>query len=148
MAVADHNDLAALGVHPRNFQMNLGDEWASGVEHAQTPTSGFLLHGKRHAMGAEDDSGPIGDFVEILDENCAACAQVIDDVAVVDDFVPHVNGCPVKGKRTLDGLDGALDPRTETAWVGKKDFDGRFRHGWIIFGLAESLMQQGFYRLR
>jgi len=132
--VADHNDLAALGVHPRNFQMNLGNERAGGVEYVQAPAGGFLLNGKRHAMGAEDNGGPVGNIVKLFDKDSAASTQAIDDMAVMDDFVAHVDGCAVKGKRALDGLDGAFNARAEAAWVGKEDFGGCFRHGWSIFG--------------
>ena len=47
--------------------------------------------------------------VELVDEDRAALAQVLDDVLVVHDLLAHVDRRAVQLERALDGLDGAVD---------------------------------------
>src|SRR5690606_26251123 len=119
--VADHDDLAAGGAHARDLDVHLGDQRAGGVEYLQAARLGFLAHGLGHAMGREHDDGAGGSLVELVDEDGALGAQVFDDVAVVDDFMAHVDGRAVQFERALDDVDGAVDAGTEAARLGQHD---------------------------
>ena len=63
--------------------------------------------------------GCVGGF---LDEDGALLAQGVDDMPVVHDFVPHVDGLFESVECPLDDLDGAIDAGTEASRAGKQDF--------------------------
>ena len=54
--------------------------------------AGVGVDGRRDAVGGEDGHRALGDrVVELLDEDRAALAQLLDDVLVVDDLLAHVD---------------------------------------------------------
>ena len=53
---------------------------------------GLGAHRRRDAVGAVDQSRTAWNLCEIVDEDRTLGAQVVDDVAVVDDLVAHVDG--------------------------------------------------------
>jgi hypothetical protein len=118
-AMTDEHDAHAVFAVARDFQMDLGDERAGGVEHPQTACLGGLTHALGHAVGAEDQGRVVRYVVEFLDEDGAAFTQSIDDEAVVDDFVADIDGCAIAFEYALDDGDGAVDAGAETAWVGE-----------------------------
>ena len=87
--------------------------------------SGLAAHRLRHAMRAEDHRRAVGHLVEFLDEDRAALLEVVDDVAVVHDFVAHVDRRAQRFERALDDLDRAVDAGAETAGIGEDDVHGR-----------------------
>ncbi|EJO59443.1 hypothetical protein BURMUCF2_A2153 [Burkholderia multivorans CF2] len=60
-------------------------------------------------------------LVEFLNESCPFITQIFDDVPVVDDFMTHINRRAVLLQRAIDDLDGADNPRTKAARLGKDD---------------------------
>lgn len=58
---------------------------------------------------------------ELDDEHRAHAAQPLDDVAVVDHFVPHVDRCAEQRDRALDDLDRAIHPGAEAAGGRNED---------------------------
>src|SRR5262249_59323743 len=72
-------------------------------------------------------------FVQFVDEHGAARAQAVDDEAVVDDFVTHVDWRAERLQRALDDLDRAVDAGAEATWVGQENV-----HGGIIGLPAEN----------
>src|SRR3546814_10256256 len=84
-------------------------------------TTLFRSHRLRDAVGAEDHGGVVGDFVQLLDEDRAALLEVVDHVAVVHDFVAHVDRRAERLDRTLDDLDRAVDAGAEAAGIGEDD---------------------------
>ena len=79
------------------------------------------------AMGRENHRRlGVGNFRQLFDENRALGLEHLDDVAVVNDLMPHVNGRPENRQRALHGVDGALDPGAKAARRTKKNFERRF----------------------
>ena len=105
---------AALGVH-------LGDQRAGRVDHRQAALARDFLDPLGHAVRAEHGHRARRDFVQLVDEHGAARAQVLDDMAVVDDLVAHIDRRPVFLQRPLDDLDRALDAGAETARLSQND---------------------------
>ena len=87
--------------------MNLGDQRAGGIDDAKLAFPGFFAHARRNAMRAENQHSAYRNFFNGFDENRAAAAELIDDVAIVDDFVMDVNGAAIGFKRQFDDIDGA-----------------------------------------
>jgi len=83
----DQNDSALFAGELEGFEMHLGDEGASCINHTKRTVLGFLANGGRNAMGTEDQDGIGRDFFNGFDENGAAAAELFHNVGVVDDFV-------------------------------------------------------------
>ena len=118
--MADQDDLAALAGVVAAFLVHLGDQRTGGVDHRQVAALRLFLHLRRDAVGAEDGDGAFGNLVEFLDEDGALGAQRFDDVLVVDDLVPDVDGRAVERQRALDDLDRAFDAGAEAARLRQK----------------------------
>ena len=58
--------------------------------------------------------------MELFHKNGTFFPQSIYDVAVVDDFVPDVDGCAVFAQGQFDDLNGAIDAGAEAAGCGEK----------------------------
>ncbi len=97
------------------------DERAGRVEWHQIASAGSLRNALGDAMCRENHwLGGFWYFIELLHKNGAFGLQLVHDVAVVDNLVPHVDGGPVLGESKFDDLDGAVDARTEAARGCKK----------------------------
>ena len=72
-------------------------------------------------MRGEDHRRAVRHLVELLDEHRAQRAQALDDVAVVHDFVAHVDRRAEQLERALDDVDRAIDAGAETARIGEQD---------------------------
>ena len=119
--MADQDDLEAVCAVSRHFQVDLGDQWAGGVEDAESALLRVLAHALGHAVGAEYDGRAGRDLVELVDEDGAAPFQAVDHEAVVHHFVTHIDGRSVELQDALDDLDGPVDTGAEAAWVGEED---------------------------
>jgi len=92
VAVADEQDGVALARELYRFQVNLCNQRAGGVNHAQPPRRRHLAHRRRDTVGAEDEPRAFGDFLQMIDEDGALGGQLAHHIAVVHDFVQHVDG--------------------------------------------------------
>src|SRR3546814_629938 len=101
--------------------VTLGPPWAVSHDHLRPTPLGLQANRLRDAVGAEDNVGVVGDFVQLLDEDRAALLEVVDHVAVVHDFVAHVDRRAERLDRTLDDLDRAVDAGAEAAGIGEDD---------------------------
>ena len=119
--VADQHHIAAGAAMPHDFHVHFRHQRTGGVEYLEPALRRFAAHGLRDAVRAEDDGGAGRHFVEFLDENRAALAQVLDDETVVHDFVAHVDRRAQGFDRALDDLDGAIDAGAETSGIGEHD---------------------------
>ena len=127
--VADQHDRVALAGELDGLAMDLGDERAGGVDRLQVAALGVGVDGRRDAVGAEDRDRALGDRVaELLDEDRAAVAQLLDDVLVVHDLLAHVHGRAVQLERALDGLHRAVDAGAVAARSGEQDLLGCMSH--------------------
>src|SRR4029077_2553345 len=80
------------------------------------------MHSRGHAVGAEHGQRALGyGLVELVDEDRATLAQLLDDVLVVDDLLAYVDRRSVELERALDGLDGPVDTGAIAAWRGEQE---------------------------
>jgi hypothetical protein len=70
---------------------------------------------------AEDGPGPVGHFVQLLDEDGAGLAQFIHDVLVVHDFLADVDRRPVQIQSDLHHVDSPDDAGAEAPRLEQKD---------------------------
>lgn len=66
-------------------------------------------------MGAEDHRHPLGDFIDILDEDHPTLFKAPDHPFVVDDGVSNVDGGAVNLERKVDDLDRKGDSGTKSS---------------------------------
>jgi hypothetical protein len=118
----DHN--ASLRDITLALAMDLGDERTRRIENAQPTCLRILLHKPRDAVRAENRDRSAGHFRKVLDETRALCAQALDDMAVVNDFVPDVYGRAKLRERPLDNVDGPDHAGAETARLGEHHAHG------------------------
>src|SRR6266571_952125 len=70
-------------------------------------------------MSGEDDRRALRYLIHVVNENGPLCAQVVDDVLVVNYLVPHEHRRAEYLDRFVHHLDRALYPRTESAWLSQ-----------------------------
>jgi hypothetical protein len=110
--------------------VDLGHQRAGGVDRVQPAAVGVGVDGGRHAVGAEDGDGALGDrVVELLDEDRPALAQLLDDVLVVHDLLAHVDRRTMQVERVLDRLHGAVDAGAIAARRRQQELLGGGGHG-------------------
>jgi hypothetical protein len=122
--VSDQDHNATLCDVTLALPMDLGNERTGGIQDAQSTRLCILLHEARDAMRAENGDRAGGYFREVLDETCTFCAQALDDMAVVNDFVPDVYGRAKLRERLLDDVDGSDHAGAETARLGEHHAHG------------------------
>ena len=87
-----------------------------------------------------------------LDENGAACPQVIDDGLVVDDFVADVNRPVVVWQsivqRQLDGADRPLDASAKSTRRGEQHAEGHRFHSELSSSHAATIRHVAVRRAR
>ena len=119
--MADQQDGATGLVVPLDLAMDLGDQRAGGVGEQQPAAARLGRHRLGHAMRREHDQPVLGHLVQLLDEHRTQAAQLVDDVAVVDDLVADIDRRAVLAQGPLDHVDRALDPGAEAARAGEQD---------------------------
>ena len=131
--MADEQDVAALLDQALGLAMNLGNQRAGRVDIGE---AAILRRGRDrfgHAMSGKHDRPVVRHLVELVDEHRAEVSQAVDDEAVVDDFVPHIDRRAEALERELDDLDRPVDAGAEAARRRDQDSKGgselRFRHG-------------------
>src|SRR5688572_27002765 len=112
--VADHDDFSVLCTLFRHFDMHLCDERTRRIIYAESARLGFSAHGLRDSVSAENDRSAGRYLVKLLDENGPFRLEILDDVRVVHDLVPDVNGRTVLTQSAFDDLDCAVYASTET----------------------------------
>ena len=120
--VADHDELVAFARQLGDLDVHLVHQRAGGVEDAEAALRRVGAHRLRHAVGAEDQRRAGRHVVEVLDEDRALLAQVVDDVGVVHDLVAHVDRRAEALQRALDDLDRTVDAGAKAARLGEDDF--------------------------
>ena len=127
--VADQHHVAPGLAVARDFHVHLRHQRTGRIEHAKPACVGLAAHGLRNAVCAEDHGGAVRHLVELVDEHRALRAQLVDDEAVVHDFVAHVDRRAERLERALDDLDRAVDAGAETARIGQQHVHDRIiRH--------------------
>ena len=119
--VADEHDRVAVGGELLRLDVDLRHERARRVDRRQAALGRLRVHRRRHAVRGEDGRRALGHgVVDLVDEDRAALAQLLDDVLVVDDLLAHVDRRAVELERALDGLHGAVDARAVAARGGEQ----------------------------
>jgi hypothetical protein len=72
--------------------MHARDERADRVDRPQPALRGSLVDGWRDTVCREDEQRSCGSFILAVDEHGAPLLEVADDVSVVDDLAPDVDG--------------------------------------------------------
>ncbi len=108
--------------------MDLGDQWAGGIDGDHLAGSGGGGDGFWHAMGGKDHRAVERAFVELFDKDRTLGAQTIDDEFVVHDLVADID----RRAPFLDGefndLDGAVNTGAKAARGGEVEGEGRQGH--------------------
>ncbi|MNR29694.1 hypothetical protein D3C85_1470970 [compost metagenome] len=119
--MADHDDAHAGLVHALDLDVHLGHQRTGGVVHRQAAGFRLLAHRLRHAVRRVDQGGAGRHILQLLDEDGALVAQVVDHEAVVHHLVADIDRGAVDFQRALDDGDGTVDAGAETARVGQHD---------------------------
>ena len=144
VAVADQQQSAAFAREFQGFQMNFGYQRAGGVNHAQLAFLRFGANARRHAVGAENQHRADGNFLDGLDENGAAAAQLVHHVAVMHDFVVHVDRIAVGFQRQFDDVHGADHAGAKTARANAHERLGSVI-GAINLGQTQFVLRKDVY---
>ena len=115
IGVAHENDMAACFGLPFRLTMDLGYQGTGRIEIFQTTLFGFMGNSLGHAVRRKNDRHAIGHFVQFLDKYRAHFLQFVDNIAVVDDFVPDIDRCAIFFNRQLDDFYGAVDACAKAA---------------------------------
>ena len=113
--VADEQDMAPVGDQPLGLAVDLGDQRTGRIDVGQPAALRLGRNRFRHAMGRKHHRPVVGNLVELVDEDRAHLAQAVDDEAVMDDLVAHIDGRSEPLERELDDLDRPVDARAEAA---------------------------------
>lgn len=119
--VADEDALASVAAVAHDFQVHFGDQRAGGVEYFQASAGGFVLYGLGYAVGAEDHQLVVWHFMQFVDKDRPAVAEVVDDEFVVDDFVAYVDGGAEYVEGAVYDFYGAVYAGTEASGVSESD---------------------------
>src|SRR6202046_236069 len=74
------------------------------ITHAQLAFWGFWADTRRPPVGAEDQHGAYRDFLDRFNEDCPTTPQLVHHVAVMHDFMMHVNRASVGFQCKLDNI--------------------------------------------
>ena len=102
-----------------HFHMHLGDQRADRVKDPQITRRGLLAHGLGDPMGAENDRGIIGHFVQLLDKDRALVAQRIHHILVMHHLMADIDRRAEQVQGAFHDADGPIDAGAKTARVGK-----------------------------
>ena len=121
--MADEHDVPPELDHALSLAVNLGHQRAGRVEKGEAAFGRFVRHGLGDAMRGEDDGNAVGHLIQFLHKHRAFVAQHVDDEAIVDDFVPNIDGCAIFGDRQFHDLNGTVDPGAEAARRGDDELE-------------------------
>ena len=82
---------------------------------------------RRDAVGGKEKIGTFGNLLQVVDEDHPFVLEMLDNPAVVDDFVVDVNRCAVKGNGLFQALDRHIHSGTKAAGGGQYD-----SHGFLL----------------
>ncbi len=89
--------------------------------HRQSALRGGFLDPLGHAVGGEHGDRAGRDVVQLVHEDGAAGAQVLDNVAVMDDLMADIDRRAVFLQCAFDDLDGPFHTGAEAAGLGEDD---------------------------
>ena len=122
--MANQNDMAAKAAVTHCLFVNLGHQRACRIEVKQIARLGIGGNRFRYTVGRKDHRAFAvfsRDLAKFFDENSAAFLQTLYNIAIVNDFVPDVDGSPVFLQGKYDDLYRPVNTRTKTARVAQAD---------------------------
>ena len=123
--VTDQNDRVAVLSKLDRLAVDLRNQRAGSVNRLQLALGRLGVNRRRDAVRREDGDSAFRDrVVQLIDEDRASVAELLDDVLIVDDLLAHLNGRAVGFERALDRLDGAVNSGAVAARGGKQDLLG------------------------
>jgi hypothetical protein len=114
------------------FAMHLGDEWAGGIQVEELAALCLRRHRFRHAMRGKDYTRSIGSLIQLVNEHGTQTFEALDNEAVVDDLMAHIDRRTVFLERQFDNADCPLDTRAEAAWTRQQQLELRLRSRWLV----------------
>ena len=84
--------------------MDLRDQRASRVDHLETTLLSRFTDSGRNTMSTENGAAADGDFIEFLYENSPSGREAVNNVAVVNDFLAHIDRGAVDLQREFDDV--------------------------------------------
>src|SRR4051794_10414691 len=115
--VADKENRVSFTGKAHGFEMNFGDQGAGGVDGAQPALGGSLADGRGDAVSAIKDVGPVRDLVDRVNEDDAARAKALDDMAIMHDLVVNIERRAEKFESALQALDRHIHAGTKAARI-------------------------------
>jgi len=103
------------------FNVDLGDERAGGVNDPEAAALAEFADGGRNAVSGVNDALAVGDVVDFMNEDCALFRQLIDDIAVMDDFAADIDGSAEGFKSDLNNIDRAHYASAEASRLEQQD---------------------------
>ena len=91
----DQNQLITLRIVPVDFIVNFDDERTGGIDHVQPSALRFFPHRFRDTVGAKNNYGPFGNFIELLHEYGSLLPQGVDHMPAVHNFVADIDRCAI-----------------------------------------------------
>lgn len=123
--VADEDDVTALFVGALGLFVDLGYQRTGRVDVVEPARFGLGRNRLGNAMRAEHDRNAIGHLIERFDENRPLRLQRFNDIAVMDDLVPDIDGGAITLDRQLDDADRPVDAGAKAAWGGHQNLEFR-----------------------
>ena len=97
--VPDEHDRVALPGVANGLAVDLGDQGTGGVDRVKVPLGGDPANLGRDAMGRVEQVAPRWNLGQIVNEDHASAAEILDDPLIVNDLVINVDG----RTKTLEG---------------------------------------------
>jgi hypothetical protein len=114
------------------LSMDLGNERAGCIDISKRALARFDRNRFGHAVSRKDHRTVVGHFLKLVDEDRAHFFEALDDKAIVDDLMAHIDRRAEALQRELDDLNGTINPGTKAAWGGYKyAYLGKLRHGTV-----------------
>src|SRR5579875_83393 len=119
--VTDEQDRVIFLGEADSFEMDLGDERASGIDSSEAALGGGGADGRGDAVSAIQHRRALGHFFDVIYEEDTAFAKALDHRAIVDDLMVDIQRGAVDLQGALQALDGHVHPSTEAARIGEND---------------------------
>src|SRR3954464_13233955 len=103
------------------LNVNLGDQRAGSINHAEVSTLAGVTHFGCDTVGRIDDTLPFGHFVDLVYKNGTLGAKVFDDMTVMNDLLADVDRRSEGVESDLHDIDGANHPGAESSWLEEKN---------------------------
>ena len=128
----------ALAGTDLDLVVDLGHQRAHGVDHEPPPARAAATTSGAEPWAESMSGAPVGDLVDVVDEDHAEVGEALHHEPVVDDLVVAVDGRLEGPHHPGQGLDGHLHPGAEASGAGQEHLlDVHASQGNVAHGQAE-----------